>query len=389
MEIPIIHLPLDESGLAHSHLKEESYPITEEGYGLLYPSWGPFYTDSVVVIGEDGEELKRGLDWEPFLPYQQANLELGQYVHRGIIVKRSNIPSVIFKRQVVGGEYANSNIAFDDLLKEFRNHRHTVTWDEIIKPPTHNPNDHPHHMNDLMGTQDMVGAILELAEVLRWYLTGRLIEVENVTGLREALTELERGINNNDGAIQQLNTTLNVLSGAVETLSQTVATNHEFSQSVAESLVATSQDLDSLENRVKGTEQGLTSLSEHQIATNQQIEAINQAVENLIETNNSYGYQQVIVNNSTTLTRLHRTSLYDKVVTTNTTHSLHHEHFKEGDTVSFTSPLYGNYLSQFDAPDGLFLLPDNTESTTLSLSGNGGVTWRYLGNRRFLVMEIR
>lgn len=390
MDTPILTLPLDESGVAATHLKQETYPVDPERFYLVYPSWGPFYTDSVVLVDDKGNELKPNLDWEPFLPYQAASLETGQQVHRALIVKVHSVKSVDFKRQVVGGKYGNSHIMFDDLLKEYKQKKSKILWDDIIKVDKYMPIDHPHHVDDMKGTHDVVHAIGEMTEMLRWYLTGRLIEIDNVVGLREELTELSSRTEGNHQDINQLtsdlrevNETLEVHEGVHKTLDNKIKVNKDKLTVHAGHLNTHANAINTLNTKTAANKK---QLDQHTIRFGEMDETI-AAIQ---DTANTLGYGRGVLSTSNNvIERLHQITIYDKLSDATTQHIINHERFLVGDTLVINVPLLGDYTTTFFVSNGTMLLPNKQSGESQSLQGNGNIEMRYLGGRVFQIMSLR
>lgn len=390
MDTPILTLPLDESGVAATHLKQETYPVDPERFYLVYPSWGPFYTDSVVLVDDKGNELKPNLDWEPFLPYQAASLETGQQVHRALIVKVHSVKSVDFKRQVVGGKYGNSHILFDDLLKEYKQKKSKILWDEIIKVDKYMPVDHPHHVDDMKGTHDMVHAIGEMTEMLRWYLTGRLIEIDNVVGLRDELTELSSRTEGNRQDIAQLNDGIRTINSTLEAHQKTHTNLDSKIKANANKLTTHSGHLNThataINNLNSKTSQNKDKLNEHTTRFNEMAQEIG----SIRDSANTLGYGRGILSASNnTIERLHQVTVYDKLIDSTTQHIVNHERFLTGDSLIINVPLLGDYTTTFFVSNGSMILPNKEAGESQTLKGNGNIEMRYLGNRVFQIMGLR
>lgn len=390
MEIPILHLPLDEFGTAETHRKTEEYVVDSESFYLVYPEWGPFFTGSVELFDQEGNELKRSLDWEPFLPYQQASMDLGAEVHRAVVIKSTTITKVSFTRQVVGGIYSNANVAFDELLKEFKQNKSKINWDDVIHPDKFVSTDHPHHSDDLMGTQDVVHAIGELTEVVRWYLTGRLIEIENVTGLRPELDTLHAGVSENKQGIATLvesirgiNDNLDANQSAHEVLQQNIDANKQRLDTHAQHINTHATAINNLNAKVQGVEQ----VNSRQ---DQELESLRGEVERLDAGSNTISYGRGILSTTNNqITRLHHVTIYDKLTDADSSHVIDPTQFVLGDTLVVNMALIGDYSTTLSVVNGSIVLQDKSSADTQDMRGNGNIELRYLGNRVFQAIGLR
>lgn len=159
--------PLDRTAKAVTNrVEEETHNVGVQYNRIVAPAAGPYYEDSMVVYDTKGNELKKGIDWDPLMPYTEASVTLGIPVTNMLVIKNKDITEVVLKRyQVPGGLYQTYTDAIIDLINSLMQGNREVMWDDIGgKPIRFQPTAHLHHLKDLYGYEY---EILALEEILR------------------------------------------------------------------------------------------------------------------------------------------------------------------------------------------------------------------------------
>lgn len=159
--------PLDRTAKAVSNrIEDEQHNVGVQFNRIVAPNAGPYYEDSMVVYDTNGNELKKGIDWDPLMPYTEASVTMGIPVTNMLVIKNKDITEVVLKRyQVPGGLYQTYTDAIIDLINSLMQDNRQVMWDDLGgKPIRFQPTAHLHHLKDLYGYEYEV---LALEEILR------------------------------------------------------------------------------------------------------------------------------------------------------------------------------------------------------------------------------
>ncbi len=394
MEYPILNLPLDETGQAETHKRDETHPVSAEKSYLVYPEIGPYYLDSMDIYDQNNTLLKKGIDWEPFLQYRDATVELGQAVYRLLVIKNPSVTSARLVHQTVGGVYMNSNIAFEVLLQWFIEKNNTVYWDDIIKPDgLAKAGPHPHHVEDLMGTQDVVQAILAVNTTLAEWLSQRGFEISDVNNLEQTLT----GLSEKDGDIEQ---SLSTLNQGLQTVNQTVTTQEETQTSQGQTLSTHGESINSQGESIQTLTQNLSSLSEtldqlsnsHGELSNTvgEIQTTIQQIQAKVAENAG---AVITVTATKTITRTTKLTEIDRTGVNNLTIEFDVTTFKGGDGIVVRIPHPDCGVTTFTALNAAKIVTlTGAETSTTSLTGSGKLYLRALGEvdgvHKLKIMEL-
>lgn len=160
--------PLDKTATAPSNLIDgEQRQVGVQYNRIIAPEVGPYYEDSMVVTDLAGNELIKGSQWTPLIPYVQASMELNKPVSNMILVKDKSITDVKLRYQVPGGLYQNYRDAIIDLIGALMQNTTGIWWDDIGgKPVAFKPTAHLHHLKDIYGFEYEILALEEIKNAI-------------------------------------------------------------------------------------------------------------------------------------------------------------------------------------------------------------------------------
>lgn len=161
----IVQYPYNENG--GTHVPQELHELERDNKFIL-PRGGCFYGDTLAVLESPTmKPLKLGLDYELGNFNQEATREVGASIWGSIFLKNPKKQNLVLDIHYIGGHHSIDIPGLSKLLKEIGASGGKVLWDDIVKPDEgFKPIDHPHHVNDMNGTQGLTEAILHLAEKL-------------------------------------------------------------------------------------------------------------------------------------------------------------------------------------------------------------------------------
>lgn len=383
MEQPILNLPLDSVGDQLTHKFVEDHKVEKDNVYLVYPSRGPFYTSLITVKDQDGNTLKPELDWKPILHYRQASLELGQSVHRCLVIEKNGVTDVEIEYQAVGGIYTNSNIAFEQLLEWFLTEKEKVLWDDVIKPEKFKPTLHKHVVStDLLGTQDLVAAINNVATVIIDWLNGKDFVIDDIVELREYLNKLDNKDATMEAAIQQLGVNLNQLEqrlnttdGEVTKVNQRVDATNNVNVTQGQAINKNAQDISAANSAINSNSQSIATLDSLLKQTRKELG-------DLDDNFNQSDYAVVSVPGSDEqITRTRRTTYIDKLNGVTATLNIDMDSFLLNDTIVVNVPVIrDDYTTTVRVKDtGLFRDLEGRDSDSFYMDGNFQLEMRCIG----------
>lgn len=175
MTMLINKYPLDLTGRNPDNLVlGEPHTLTEngrDGMRVFVPNYGAFYTESLVVRDGNGQRLNPNADYIATYLHEDATTRSGLEVCGVIVVVNPNITnSVYVEYQVVGGEYAVSTNAMEQVLQTLADDDRPVEWAAIVGKPSEYPaGGHLHALWELYGFEYLV---VQLERIRSGILTG-------------------------------------------------------------------------------------------------------------------------------------------------------------------------------------------------------------------------
>lgn len=157
--------PFDKTATSIRNLVlDEVQPLANKDNYIFVPSYGPYYTDSVSIKGEDGTLLKQGTDYDLLILQTEATLETGMEVAVVIRITNRNYNNVLVSYQAVGGKYQD----MFGVLKSIKANAGSrmvapVFWVNIDNKPTQfNPAAHRHVVWDILGWEKSIPGLMEI-----------------------------------------------------------------------------------------------------------------------------------------------------------------------------------------------------------------------------------
>ena len=163
MSPPVLHLPLDLSGMAATNrVVAELHPIAASGNRAVVTQRGPFYTRGLVVRNKNtGLTLVPDVDYRPVHMFLEASLRSTMEVCSVILVLPAcSATAIEIDYQAVGGEYSASVSSIEQMVDSLDLDNRTVYWGDLIGAPEYfPPTAHLHDIGDLYGFEYVVAAL--------------------------------------------------------------------------------------------------------------------------------------------------------------------------------------------------------------------------------------
>ena len=160
--------PYDPTGRSPDNLvRTERHVVTIDGNNVFFPRYGAYFNDSLVV--KQGEKtLVLNQDYQLSFFWQDATIQVGKPISLGFnFINDKIIGEIQIDYQVVGGEWAGSVEAIEQLKQNPPDKHRNVFWDEVIgKPEAWQPTRHIHHVNDVYGLTPLVLAVEDMKRSL-------------------------------------------------------------------------------------------------------------------------------------------------------------------------------------------------------------------------------
>jgi len=167
--------PLDLTGRNPDNLViGERHTLVEnsrDGMRVFVPNNGAFYTESLVLRDSSGLRLKPDVHYIATYLYEDATTRSGLEVCGTLVVIDPNVTSeVTVDYQAVGGDFAISTAALEQVLQTLKDDDRPVEWAEIIgKPSEYPPGGHLHALWELYGFEYLV---IQLERVVQAIVVG-------------------------------------------------------------------------------------------------------------------------------------------------------------------------------------------------------------------------
>nr|DAP97288.1 MAG TPA: structural protein [Caudoviricetes sp.] len=160
--------PYDPTGRSPDNLvRIERHVVTIDGNNVFFPRYGAYFNDSLVV--KQGEKtLVLNQDYQLSFFWQDATIQVGKPISLAFnFINDKIIGEIQIDYQVVGGEWAGSVEAIEQLKQNPPDKHRNVFWDEVIgKPEAWQPTRHIHHVNDVYGLTPLVLAVEDMKRSL-------------------------------------------------------------------------------------------------------------------------------------------------------------------------------------------------------------------------------
>nr|DAJ34091.1 MAG TPA: structural protein [Caudoviricetes sp.] len=232
--------PYDPTGRSPDNLvRTERHVVTIDGNNVFFPRYGAYFNDSLVV--KQGEKtLVLNQDYQLSFFWQDATIQVGKPISLAFnFINDKIIGEIQIDYQVVGGEWAGSVEAIEQLKQNPPDKHRNVFWDEVIgKPEAWQPTRHIHHVNDVYGLTPLVLAIEEMKRSLE---NQSVLKLKSVYDRFLKLKQyVEANISNSDNVGQALKN----YSAQMEEKLKSISDRNEVERLIAEAKSQTLRKID-------------------------------------------------------------------------------------------------------------------------------------------------
>ena len=232
--------PYDPTGRSLDNLvRTERHVVTIDGNNVFFPRYGAYFNDSLVV--KQGEKtLVLNQDYQLSFFWQDATIQVGKPISLGFnFINDKIIGEIQIDYQVVGGEWAGSVEAIEQLKQNPPDKHRNVFWDEVIgKPEAWQPTRHIHHVNDVYGLTPLVLAVEEMKRSLE---NQSVLKLKSVYDRFLKLKQyVEANISNSDDVGQALKN----YSAQMEEKLKSISDRNEVERLIAEAKSQTLRKID-------------------------------------------------------------------------------------------------------------------------------------------------
>ena len=143
----------------HSQVNEVREFTNDSNTRLFMPDCGPFYKNSLTIKNiADGKPLVQDVDYRCLIMDDVATEKSGKEVCGFIEVLDTNISSVIYDYQFVGGGHSTGYFVLRHLMQMYPDGINAITeWSNILNLPTEfDPSYHTHHVREIFNTEQML-----------------------------------------------------------------------------------------------------------------------------------------------------------------------------------------------------------------------------------------
>lgn len=291
---------VDLTGKAESNrVQNEEHVHTHQNEIVIVPNMGPFYTESFILRSSvDNSILREGKDYQYGNFYQRATKASGKSVYSLIYLLKPKLGTTYYlDYQAIGGEYAVDLDAIYDILLALKTKDEKILWDEIIKPDAFPPSEHRHNADELYGMDNVVQALLEIAQELRYHnntlvdkvvsqviaeLTEGILSkvpIENIDGLKDILNGLAAADYNLEVRVDGHDAEIVKLKAKDVELLKSIKVNKGLIDSLRADLTAALARISTCEQDISWIKQRLiqlqTSINEWGVKHNQLLDRVN------------------------------------------------------------------------------------------------------------------
>lgn len=173
MSIIVNKYPLDLTGRHPDNLilgerHDLDAAVTTGNYRVFVPNYGGFYTQDMVVRDITGTTLRKGDDYIATYLYERPTLRSGLEVCGAVVIVNPNVSSTVFiDYQVVGGDFAVSTDALQQVIDTLAEDGRPVEWANIIGKPNEYPAaGHLHALWELYGFEPVVTELERIVQAI-------------------------------------------------------------------------------------------------------------------------------------------------------------------------------------------------------------------------------
>ncbi len=213
--MPTTEFQFDPTGVNPNNLiSDEIHTLTEgsfDDYKFIIPEFSPFFTTNLSIVYKDlngvSSFLVEGPDYTLGLPYYGAVRAIGIPVYGAIVFNNTLINGTIsITYQTIGGDWVNDSAQLYTNLAQIGYSPIVAYYEQISNlPSSFPPLSHDQKLNSLMGQDDLIAAINNLANTI----AEKQIALENQMNALQGLLEIYIDNKINNVLISFLNNTLN------------------------------------------------------------------------------------------------------------------------------------------------------------------------------------
>ncbi len=158
--------PFDPTGTATTNLVTNEPHVLAANqasdYFFIIPEMAPFFRESLVVIHQpSGRTMVQGQDYVCSARFHDASMAIGKAIYGAIsFFDRSLMGVAQLRYQTLGGDWTVDSDQITQILSNAAFNPRTTSWDQVANIPYAFPViDHPWNLDDMVGAQELVGAI--------------------------------------------------------------------------------------------------------------------------------------------------------------------------------------------------------------------------------------
>lgn len=149
----------------NNRIVDEPHTLPDKLYRSIAPIYGPYYTESLVVVDTAASQtLIRDVHYKCLdvvgIPTAQSGKEICTII---VIIAQSVSSSVVLNYQALGGNYERTHEAIKLLIDNLLTDTRPVYWPSILnRPDGFEPSHHLHNVGDVYGFEYMTAELERL-----------------------------------------------------------------------------------------------------------------------------------------------------------------------------------------------------------------------------------
>lgn len=236
----------------NNRVVDEPHTLPAKVYRSIAPIYGPYYTESLVVVDAAGSQtLTRDVHYKCLdvvgIPTAQSGKEICTII---VITAQSVSSNVILHYQALGGNYERTHEAIKLLMDNLLTDTRPVSWPNILnRPDGVEPSHHLHNVGDVYGFE---------------YLTTELERLKNAILLGDEIAHMEI-LGYVDANISALRAIIEGTEALMVSMGITAAT--DANSSAVAAMQATMQSMQDIQSAILNVQSASDTLAD--IVTNQ------------------------------------------------------------------------------------------------------------------------
>lgn len=143
----------------NNRVVDEPHALPPKVYRSIAPIYGPYYTESLVVVdASNAQTLTRDIHYKCLDVVGIPTAKSGKEICTIIVITAQSVSSnVLINYQALGGNYEHTHEAIKLLVDNILTDTRPVSWPNILnRPDTFEPSHHLHRVGDIYGFEYMV-----------------------------------------------------------------------------------------------------------------------------------------------------------------------------------------------------------------------------------------